>query len=270
MPTNASGIVNAMSVDVEDYFHVAALAQSIDGRAGTTWSIAPKRTRAGCSTCSTSIEYQGDVLRARLGGAAQSAADPRDPRPRPRSGEPRHEPPARLQPDAGRNSRRKRTNPRRCSKTSSARRCLAIGPPRYSITRRSLWALDILREAGFLYDSSIFPIRHDMYGIPDASHEPAHFDHAQGRHASSSFRCRPRRCSAFTLPVSGGGYFRILPYWLTRCRPAQAQRSAGAPIHLLSASLGSRSRHNRGCRPGSNRACGTTRTCIAPKRDCSA
>ena len=43
-----------------------------------------------------------------------------------------------------------------------------------------MWALDILREAGFLYDSSIFPIRHDMYGIPDAPHEPGRFDTPKG------------------------------------------------------------------------------------------
>ena len=43
----------------------------------------------------------------------------------------------------------------------------------YSITRRSLWALDILHEAGFLYDSSIFPIQHDIYGIPDAPQVPS-------------------------------------------------------------------------------------------------
>ena len=42
----------------------------------------------------------------------------------------------------------------------------------YSITQESLWALDILAEAGFTYDSSIFPVRHDRYGIPDAEERP--------------------------------------------------------------------------------------------------
>jgi hypothetical protein len=48
--------------------------------------------------------------------------------------------------------------------------------PSYSITRSSLWALDVLADAGFEYDSSIFPIRHDVYGIPDAPRGPFRVD----------------------------------------------------------------------------------------------
>ena len=44
--------------------------------------------------------------------------------------------------------------------------------PSYSITKRSLWALDVLLEEGYTYDASIFPIRHDTYGIPDAPRHP--------------------------------------------------------------------------------------------------
>ena len=55
----------------------------------------------------------------------------------------------------------------------------------YSITRRSLWALDILHEAGFLYDSSIFPIQHDVYGIPDASPVPSRIATPKGAPCSA-------------------------------------------------------------------------------------
>ena len=52
--------------------------------------------------------------------------------------------------------------------------------PSYSITKASLWALDVLAEAGFTYDSSIFPIRHDTYGIPDAPRRPFRLDTSSG------------------------------------------------------------------------------------------
>ena len=85
----------------------------------------------------------------------------------------------------------------------------------YSITKRSLWALDILHEAGFLYDSSIFPIRHDLYGIPDAPKTPARIPTPKGR-SMVEFPMSTAPMFGATLPVSGGGYFRLLPYWLTR------------------------------------------------------
>jgi peptidoglycan/xylan/chitin deacetylase (PgdA/CDA1 family) len=74
-------------------------------------------------------------------------------------------------------------------------RVLGYRASTYSITRRSLWALDILHEAGFEYDSSIFPIRHDTYGIPDAPQVPSRIATPKGA-SIVGFRCRPRRCSA--------------------------------------------------------------------------
>ena len=85
----------------------------------------------------------------------------------------------------------------------------------YSITKRSLWALDILKEAGFLYDSSIFPIRHDLYGIPDAPQEPSRIKTPKGA-SIVEFPMSTAPMFGTKLPVSGGGYFRLLPYWLTQ------------------------------------------------------
>jgi polysaccharide deacetylase family protein (PEP-CTERM system associated) len=85
----------------------------------------------------------------------------------------------------------------------------------YSITRRSLWALDILNEAGFAYDSSIFPIRHDTYGIPDASQVPSRIATPKGA-SIVEFPMSTAPMFGTRIPVSGGGYFRLLPYWLTR------------------------------------------------------
>ncbi len=84
--------------------------------------------------------------------------------------------------------------------------------PSYSIDRRNLWALDVLREAGHVYSSSIYPIHHDLYGMPDAPRFP--------------FRLQPDsilevpvttvRIAGRNYPCGGGGYFRLLPYGLFR------------------------------------------------------
>ena len=85
----------------------------------------------------------------------------------------------------------------------------------YSITRDSLWALDILAEAGFEYDSSIFPIRHDRYGIPDAEDVP-HILRTPGGHSLIEFPLSTAKIFNHKLPVAGGGYFRLYPYALTK------------------------------------------------------
>ena len=85
----------------------------------------------------------------------------------------------------------------------------------YSITKRNLWALDILQEAGFIYDSSIFPIRHDRYGIADAKTTPHKLTTPNGG-SLVEFPLTTRRLGKFNIPVAGGGYFRLYPYFLTR------------------------------------------------------
>jgi polysaccharide deacetylase family protein (PEP-CTERM system associated) len=86
--------------------------------------------------------------------------------------------------------------------------------PSYSITARSLWALDILIEEAYWYDASIFPIRHDRYGIPDSPRQTYSIERSAGTLTEvpgSTVRVGP-----VNLPVAGGGYFRILPYAWTR------------------------------------------------------
>ena len=85
----------------------------------------------------------------------------------------------------------------------------------YSITKDSLWALDILAEAGFEYDSSIFPVRHDRYGIPDAEDAP-HILRTPGGHSLIEFPLSTAKIFNHKFPVAGGGYFRLYPYALTK------------------------------------------------------
>ncbi|MDO4575653.1 MAG: DUF3473 domain-containing protein [Planctomycetia bacterium] len=96
----------------------------------------------------------------------------------------------------------------------AGREVRAFRAPSFSITEKSLWALDILAEEGFLYDSSIFPIHHDRYGIPNAN---IHIHALETVHGEvREFPPAVVRKFGQNLPVSGGGYFRLYPYWLTR------------------------------------------------------
>jgi len=82
--------------------------------------------------------------------------------------------------------------------------------PTCSVTKSTTWALRVLRRAGYRYDSSIFPVRHDRYGIPDAP---------TGLHRREGIWEIPLsvlELSGARLPVAGGGYFRLYPLWLTR------------------------------------------------------
>jgi len=95
----------------------------------------------------------------------------------------------------------------------------AIGAPvrgyraaTYSITKQSLWALEILEALGFKYDSSIFPIRHDLYGIPGAPR----FAHRPGAGKLLEVPITTVELLGQRLPCGGGGYFRLLPYPLFR------------------------------------------------------
>lgn len=93
----------------------------------------------------------------------------------------------------------------------------------YSITRESLWALDILAELGFEYDSSIFPVYHDRYGMPSA---PATIHRAISPSGGEllEFPLTVAKISKWSLPVAGGGYFRLYPYWLSRALLRKSQR----------------------------------------------
>ncbi len=93
----------------------------------------------------------------------------------------------------------------------------------YSITDASRWALDILAEAGFLYDSSIFPIRHDRYGIPDATEHP-HQLTTSGGNAIVEFPLSTAKLLGYKLPIAGGGYFRLYPYMLTKAGLSQVNK----------------------------------------------
>lgn len=86
--------------------------------------------------------------------------------------------------------------------------------PTFSVVRETLWSLEVLAKAGFQYDSSIFPIVHDRYGIPDAERFPHKIALGSGREIAE-FPLSTVRGPVGRFPVAGGGYFRLLPYGVT-------------------------------------------------------
>jgi polysaccharide deacetylase family protein (PEP-CTERM system associated) len=85
----------------------------------------------------------------------------------------------------------------------------------YSITRDSLWALDVLKQEGFVYDSSIFPIHHDLYGIPGYQRF-CHIHITPQGQSLVEFPISTVRIGKTNFPIGGGGYFRLFPYFVTR------------------------------------------------------
>ncbi|UUA71412.1 XrtA system polysaccharide deacetylase [Cellvibrio sp. QJXJ] len=98
----------------------------------------------------------------------------------------------------------------------------------YSITRKSLWALDILAELGFTWDSSIFPTRHDNYGIPGSPEEPYRIITTNGA-SLLEFPLTTAKVMGQAIPAAGGGYFRQYPYALSKWLFARASLNQTKP-----------------------------------------
>lgn len=99
----------------------------------------------------------------------------------------------------------------------------------YSITEASLWALDIISECGFSYDSSIYPIRHDNYGLMGGPKTPYIVKLRNGAELQE-FPITTAEVGGVALPVGGGGYFRLYPYWLTRMLLKKRVRQSNWPF----------------------------------------
>ena len=206
-------VINAMTVDVEDYFHVSVF-DGILPRA--SWDTLESRVventarlldifdehaiRATFFILGWVAERFPDLVR-RIAGRQHEIAS--------------HGHAHRLvydqTPAAFREDVRRA---KRVLEDVSGKRVFGYRAPSYSITPRSLWALDVLVEEGYQYDSSIFPIRHDRYGIAVSQRQPYRIGRAHG--SLVEFPGSTTRVGPVNLPIAGGGYFRILPYRWTR------------------------------------------------------
>lgn len=211
-PAGPPRILNALTVDVEDYFHVSAF--DAPGKRAR-WDAYESRVRrathrllelfAGASATATFFvlgwvaerfpQLVRDIAAAGHELASHGYA---------------HRLVYDMTPDAFREDLRRAKD---AIASASGVEVRGFRAPSFSITRRSLWALDVLAEEGYTLDSSIYPVRRDRYGIPGAPR----FAHDIVRPAGRLIEMPPStmRVGALTLPVAGGGYFRLYPEALT-------------------------------------------------------
>jgi polysaccharide deacetylase family protein (PEP-CTERM system associated) len=103
---------------------------------------------------------------------------------------------------------------------------LGYRAPSFSIGPGNLWALEALHETGYRYSSSIYPVRHDHYGMPDA---PRFAWHPNGSDGLLEVPITTVRLGQRNLPAGGGGYFRLFPYALSRWMMQQVNQRDGQP-----------------------------------------
>jgi polysaccharide deacetylase family protein (PEP-CTERM system associated) len=223
-----SGPKNALTVDVEDYFHVTAFERVI---APSDWDRFPYR--AGDTTRRVLDLFDRYAVTGTffvLGWVAER--DPALIREIQRRGHEiachgyDHQLIYRIGPEAFRKDVHRA---KALLEDQAGVPITGYRAPSYSITSASLWALDILVEEGFSYDSSIFPIRHDIYGMPDAPR----FPHDLRRPAGTirEFPISTIQLGPLRVPVGGGGYLRLLPVaWF--CRSFTRLNNLGHPAVL--------------------------------------
>jgi polysaccharide deacetylase family protein (PEP-CTERM system associated) len=114
---------------------------------------------------------------------------------------------------------------------ATGRPVIGYRAPTFSVMRDTLWSLDVLCEAGFRYDSSIFPIVHDRYGIPDAPRFPHRMKAPSGAELAE-FPMSTVLVLGRRVPVAGGGYFRLFPYSLTRRAITRINVREGQPAMI--------------------------------------
>jgi len=219
---------NAMTVDVEDYFQVGAFAQSIDP---ASWDRFPPRVERNTHRLLEVFDECG--VKATffvLGWVAE-----RFPALVREIAEGGHEVACHgyshqlIYGQTPAVFRGETVRAKRCLEDQVQRAVLGYRAASYSITHRSLWAIDILAELGFSYDSSIFPIHHDRYGIAGSPRWPYRLATDGGR-TIVEFPPSTRTILGYQLPVGGGGYFRLYPYPLTRSSLAQINHAEGMPF----------------------------------------
>ncbi len=210
--TNAP--LHAMSIDVEDYFHVAALANVIRP---DQWDTLPSRVEQNTDRL-LELFKKHDVKATFfvLGWVAE-----RFPALIRKLSEQGHEIASHgyshqlIYNQTPEVFREETTKSRKILEDIIGQAVVGYRAASYSITRESLWALDILSEAGFTWDSSIFPVRHDRYGIPDSPTAPYSIETDKGN-IIREFPLTTARVMGLAIPAAGGGYFRQFPYPLFR------------------------------------------------------
>jgi polysaccharide deacetylase family protein (PEP-CTERM system associated) len=222
------GVTHIMSVDVEDYFQVEAFADSVPRHSWEEW---PSRVVANTQRVLDLFDqYDAKGTFFFLGWVAKRFPS------LVREVQTRghelachsfwHRPVYSLTPEEFREDTRAS---RDVIEQAGGDRVLGYRAPSWSITRDSLWALDVLADEGFTYDSSIFPIHHDLYGIPGAQR----FVYAHPcQNGQRMIEVPPAtvRFPGFNFPAAGGGYLRLFPYFYTDWVFQSFERSHKKPV----------------------------------------
>ena len=219
-----------LSVDVEDYFHVEAFADRISR---VDWGTFSSRVRPNTErTLRIFAEYGCRGTFFVLGWVAER--DPKLVRAIADAGHEiachsySHRRVTTLSPEEFRQDLQRA---RRAIEDAAGVRVQGYRAPTFSIGRQNLWALDILSEEGFLYDSSIFPIRHDLYGFPGSPRFAYSVPCRTGKTLLEIPMTTVRMLGA-TWPVGGGGYLRLLPMSYTRWAIQRIHRTDRQPFVL--------------------------------------
>lgn len=213
-----------MTVDVEDYFQVQAFAGVIDRG---TWDSTPCRVEANMDHILAAFDRAGvhgtfftlgwiadrhpRVVRAIVAAGHELASHG--------YGHARAD---------GQTPGEFRDDVRRAKRVLEDLGGIAVAgyrAPTFSIGPRNPWAFDVLAEEGYRYSSSIYPVRHDLYGVPDAPRFP--YRPAAG--ALMELPMTTVRLGGRNLPCAGGGYFRLMPYPLFRALLRRFNRTEAAP-----------------------------------------
>ncbi|RSZ59593.1 DUF3473 domain-containing protein [Massilia atriviolacea] len=218
-------IRNAMTIDVEDYFQVSAFAPII---ARASWPSRECRVEANIErilailaaggvhatffTLGWIAERYPDMVRRIVAGGHELASHG--------YGHLRASDQTRAEfaDDVGRS--------KALLEDIGGQRVLGYRAPSFSIGTANLWALDVLHEAGYRYSSSIYPIAHDHYGMPDA---PRFAFFPNGPDGLLEVPITTAMLGRRKLPAGGGGYFRLLPYSLSRWMMRRVNSEDGQP-----------------------------------------
>lgn len=202
-------MLNAFSVDVEDYFQVGAFEKAIPR---DTWDQLEPRvernTRRLLDLCARH-EVQGTFFV--LGWVAERSPQlVRDIHAAGHELATHGQDHRRVTTLTPREFREDVRRSKRTIEDTAGVEVIGYRAPSYSIVRETLWAMDVLVEEGFRYDSSIFPIHHDRYGIPDFPRFPRPVRGGNGT-ALHEVPISTVRVAGFNLPFVGGGYLRHFP-----------------------------------------------------------
>jgi polysaccharide deacetylase family protein (PEP-CTERM system associated) len=216
-------IRNAMTIDVEDYFQVSAFAPVIDRASWPTREcrveanierilaiLADGKVHATFFTLGWIAERYPDMVRRIVAGGHELAshgyghlrASDQDL--------------AEFTDDI--------TRSKALLEDIGGQAVLGYRAPSFSIGKGNMWALDALHEAGYRYSSSIYPVVHDHYGMPDA---PRFAYYPNGEGGLLEVPITTVRMAGRNLPAGGGGYFRLFPYALSRYLMAKVNRDDG-------------------------------------------